>query len=147
MFEVCIFCISWCMKHLLLLNLALSIAVYLIHHSFGNISQSVSKPLYVLHSGNKVFKISVLTLDHNISFKMTFFGLLIMLKGKGNVATMPKHRSVGKSPYMRWKAVVSLLRFSAASHPGKERLDKPRFTLPSELFHATQIRKFCIFLI
>jgi len=69
-----------------------------------------------------------------------------MLKGKGKVASMPKDHSVGKSPYMRLKAVVSL-RFSAASHPEKEGLGKPRLTLPSVLFHATQVRKFCIFLI
>jgi len=69
-----------------------------------------------------------------------------MLKGKGKFASMPKHHSVGKSPYMRWKAVVSL-RFSAVSHPGKEGLGKPRLTLLSELFHATQVRKFCIFLV
>jgi len=142
MSEVCMLCISWCMKRLSLSNLALNLAVYCIHHSFENISQAPSKPLYVLHTGNKVFKINVLTLGHTVSFKITFFGLLIMLKGKGKVATMPKHHSVGKSPYMRWKAVVSL-RFSATSHPGKEGLGKPRLTLPSELVHA----KFCIFLI
>ena len=67
-----------------------------------------------------------------------------MLKVK--VSSMPKHHSVGKPPYMRWKAVVSL-RFSAASYPGKEGLGKPRLTLPSELFLATQVRKYCIFLI
>lgn len=56
-----------------------------------------------------------------------------MLKGKGKVATMPKHHSIGKSPYMRRKAVVRL-RISAASLPGKEGLGKTRLTLPSELF-------------
>jgi len=69
-----------------------------------------------------------------------------MLKGKGKFASMPKHHSLGKSPYMRWKVVVSL-RFSGVSHPGKDGLGKPRLTLPSELFHATQVRKFCVFLI
>jgi len=70
------------MKCLSLVNLALNIAEYHIHHSFENISQAPSKPLCVLHTRNKVFKISVLTLDHTISFKMTFFGLLILLKVK-----------------------------------------------------------------